>query len=65
MSSGDQARSHDAVDAGERLFRRVRRMAAIAGVPCVCRYAFGRDAQTLVSEAAATHRCDLIVLGGP
>jgi nucleotide-binding universal stress UspA family protein len=61
----DEPHSHEAVDIGERVFRRVRRMAAAAGVPCVCRYAFGNDAQMIVSEAATTHQCDLIVLNAP
>lgn len=64
-SPGPQPRSHDAVDVGERMFRQVRRMALRAGVPCVCRYAFGRDAHAIVREAAATHECDLIVFNGP
>lgn len=61
----DPRQSHDAVDVGERAFRRVRRMAAKAGVPCVCRYAFGRDAHAIVREAATAHQCDLIVFNGP
>lgn len=68
--TGDEAppagvRAHDAVMVGDRLFRRVRRLASRAGVPCICRYAFGRDPGSIVSEAAAAHACDLIVLNGP
>ncbi|NII54999.1 universal stress protein [Luteibacter sp. SG786] len=58
-------RSQDAVDAGERLFRHVRRMAATAGVPCVCRYAFGNDAEMIVREASTAHRCDLVLFNAP
>jgi nucleotide-binding universal stress UspA family protein len=61
----EQHPSHAAVDVGERVFRRVRRMAAKTGVPCVCRYAFGRDAHAIVREAAIAHQCDLVVFNGP
>lgn len=57
--------SHHAVDVGERVFRQIRRMALRAGVQCVCRYAFGRDAHAIVREAAAANHCDLIVFNGP
>jgi len=40
-------------------------MAAKTGVPCVCRYAFGRDAHAIVREAAIAHQCDLVVFNGP
>ncbi len=58
-------RSQDAIDAGERLFRHVRQMAATAGVPCVCRYAFGNDAEMIVREASTAHRCDLVLFNAP
>ncbi|NID14609.1 universal stress protein [Luteibacter yeojuensis] len=57
--------SQSAIDAGERLFRRMRRMANLAGVPCVCRYAFGRDARMIVREAATAHHCDLVLVNAP
>ena len=56
-----QTHAHEAVTMGERVFRRVRRMASIAGVPCVCRYAFGRDAQAIVRDAAKAHHCDVVL----
>jgi len=61
----DEPHSHEALDVGERVFRRIRRMAAAAGVPCVCLYAFGRNSPMIVSEAAAANQCDLIVLNAP
>lgn len=58
-------RSQDAIEEGERLFRRVRRIAKTLGVPCVCRFAFGSDAEMIVSEAAAAHHCDLVLFSAP
>lgn len=58
-------RSQDAIEEGERLFRRVRRLAKALGVPCVCRFAFGSDAEMIVSEAAAAHHCDLVLFSAP
>lgn len=60
-----QCQSHKAVDTGDRVFRQIRRMAARAGVPCVCRYAFGRDVHAIVREAATTHHCDIVMFNAP
>lgn len=65
VSATGEHRSHEAINAGERVFRGVRRMASAVGVSCVCLYAFGRDAQMIVNEAATEHHCDLIIINTP